>query len=138
MRGDLQKVEEDTYAPVVAFSTVRLFLVLTLALDWHTTTMDWSNAFAQAQGLSTVLLELAPKVGDEPGTASLVGVISIVIAGTKSRRIYGDRISYRISQESHDISTEFCLFQMKNIRIESSRFALQIRNSKFSYRTIIC
>jgi hypothetical protein len=48
VRGDLQEGTFDTYAPVVAFSTVRLFLVLSLTLDWYTCSIDFSNAFVQA------------------------------------------------------------------------------------------
>jgi hypothetical protein len=48
VRGDLQEGEFETYAPVVAFSTVRLFLVLSLTLNWYTCSIDFSNAFVQA------------------------------------------------------------------------------------------
>ena len=49
VRGDLQEGEFETFAPVVAWSTVRLFLVLTLTLDWYTCSVDFSNAFVQAE-----------------------------------------------------------------------------------------
>lgn len=48
VRGDLQETIEETFAPVVAWSTVRLFLVLSLTLDWQTCTIDFSSAFVQA------------------------------------------------------------------------------------------
>ena len=48
IRGDLQEGEFDTYAPVVAFSSVRLFLAWSLMLNWYTCTIDFSNAFIQA------------------------------------------------------------------------------------------
>ena len=48
VRGDLQHNDEDVYAAVVAFSTVRMFLILSLALDWYTCSIDFSNAFVQA------------------------------------------------------------------------------------------
>jgi hypothetical protein len=35
-RGDLEEGDFDTYAPVVAWSSVRFFLVLTMTLDWVT------------------------------------------------------------------------------------------------------
>jgi hypothetical protein len=48
-RGDLeQEGVFETYAPVVAWSTVRLFLILSLVLDWHTCSIDFSSAFVQA------------------------------------------------------------------------------------------
>ena len=48
IRGDLQEGEFNTYAPVVSFSSIRLFLAWSLMLDWHTCTIDFSNAFIQA------------------------------------------------------------------------------------------
>ena len=48
LRGDLMEKVEDTFAPVVAFATVRLFTVLVLTLGWASTTIDYTNAFTQA------------------------------------------------------------------------------------------
>ena len=48
LRGDLQEGTFDTYAPVVQFSSVRLFLVWSLLLNWYTCSVDFSNAFVQA------------------------------------------------------------------------------------------
>jgi hypothetical protein len=48
VRGDLQEGEFETYAPVVAWSTVRFFLVFAITFDWHTCSIDFSNAFVQS------------------------------------------------------------------------------------------
>ena len=48
IRGDLQEGDFNTYAPVVSFSSVRLFLAWSLMLSWYTCTIDFSNAFIQA------------------------------------------------------------------------------------------
>jgi hypothetical protein len=48
-RGDLEQGDFDTYAPVVGWSTVRFFLILSLILDWHTCSIDFSSAFVQAK-----------------------------------------------------------------------------------------
>jgi hypothetical protein len=49
VRGDLEDVtNQETFAPVVAWSTVRLFLALSLTLKWETCTIDFSSAFVQA------------------------------------------------------------------------------------------
>ena len=48
IRGDLQEGEFETYAPVVQFSSVRLFLAWSLMLGWYTCSIDFSNAFIQA------------------------------------------------------------------------------------------
>ena len=49
LRGDLQEVNFDTYAAVVAWSTVRIFLVMSLLLGWTTKALDFDNAFIQAK-----------------------------------------------------------------------------------------
>ena len=40
--------DEESYAPVVSWSSVRLFLVLSILLGWETVSVDWANAFVQA------------------------------------------------------------------------------------------
>ena len=47
LRGDLMDVNAEVFAPVVAWQTVRLFLVLSLNLGWTTVSVDWCNAFVQ-------------------------------------------------------------------------------------------
>ena len=58
VRGDLQEGDFDTFAPVVAWSTVRLFLVMALTLGWHTCSIDFSNAFVQATLTEPVWIHL--------------------------------------------------------------------------------
>ena len=41
-------VDAETFAPVVSWSTVRFFLVLSMTLGWSTVSIDWANAFVQA------------------------------------------------------------------------------------------
>eukprot|EP01083_Nonionella_stella_P274358 931200_1 len=48
IRGDLQEGVFETFAPVTQFSSVRLFLAWSLMLDWNTCSIDFSNAFIQA------------------------------------------------------------------------------------------
>ena len=49
VRGDLKEGEPETFAPDVAWSSVRLFLVLSITLNWDTCSIDFSSAFVQAQ-----------------------------------------------------------------------------------------
>ena len=58
VRGDLQETEQETFAPVVSWSTVRLFLVLSLTLAWQTCTIDFSSAFVQAPLTDPVWIHL--------------------------------------------------------------------------------
>jgi len=48
VRGDLQEGQRETFAPVVAWSTVRLFLILAMLLAWETSAIDFTSAFVQA------------------------------------------------------------------------------------------
>ena len=48
LRGDLQEYDGETYSPVAAWSTVRLFHIMCMVLQWFTLTIDFSNAFVQS------------------------------------------------------------------------------------------
>ena len=48
VRGDLQEDIQETYAPVVSWSTIRLVLVFTLTQKWHLICVDFNNALVQA------------------------------------------------------------------------------------------
>ena len=48
LRGDLQELDLDTTAEVVAWSSVRIFLALSILLGWTIKALDFANAFLQA------------------------------------------------------------------------------------------
>ena len=58
LRGDLMKDIYDVTSPVVAFSTVRLFLAMSLFLGWYTCSVDFSNAFIQAKRPDKVFMKV--------------------------------------------------------------------------------
>ena len=62
VRGDVQKLRGGgdvcTFAPVVSWVTVRLLLILSLILSLKNTQIDFSNAFAQADLVEHVYLDL--------------------------------------------------------------------------------
>jgi hypothetical protein len=49
VRGGLQEGVFDTFAPVVSWTSVQIFLVLTMMTGWETCSIDFSNAFVQAK-----------------------------------------------------------------------------------------
>ena len=57
-RGDLQEDEFETFAPVVSWSSVRLFLVLNMVIGWTTCSIDFSSAFLQADLPSSIWVHL--------------------------------------------------------------------------------
>jgi len=51
VRGDLQEKtadDEDSYAPVAQWSSIRIMLVMSLIIGWSTCSIDFTNAFVQA------------------------------------------------------------------------------------------
>ena len=44
VRGDLEEGKPETFAPVIAWRSVRLFLVLLMTLNWDTYSIDFSSA----------------------------------------------------------------------------------------------
>jgi hypothetical protein len=57
-KRDLEEGGFDTYAPVVAWSSVRFFLVVSLILEWNTCSIDFSSVFVQAKLEKAVWLHL--------------------------------------------------------------------------------
>ena len=46
--GNLQEYKGETFSPVAAWSTVRLFLIICMILNWVTLTINFSNTFVQS------------------------------------------------------------------------------------------
>ncbi len=86
VRGDKQ-VEgvdyEDKYAPVVAWSTVRLMLCLSMSLGWETKQVDFSNAFVQAKLKEDVYISLPAGFEGAEGEQSSEVVMKL------NRSLYG-------------------------------------------------
>ena len=57
--GDLQEGKFDTHAQVISWSSIRVFLVLSITLKWHTCTINFSNAFIQAKLDAPVWIHLS-------------------------------------------------------------------------------
>jgi hypothetical protein len=57
-RGNLEQGVFQTFAPVVAWSTVQFFMILSLILDWYTCSIDFSSAFVQATFEKSVWLHV--------------------------------------------------------------------------------
>ena len=70
VRGDLEEGEPETFAPVVAWSSVRLFLILSLTLNLDTSSIDFSSAFVQAKLQDPVWIHLPRGFHSEKVTAT--------------------------------------------------------------------
>ena len=58
VHGDLQEGDFDTFAPVVAWATIRLVLVFALTQGWRLMCIDFSNAFIQEELAEPVWIHL--------------------------------------------------------------------------------
>ena len=65
--GDLQEGKFDTHAQVNSWSSIRVFLVLSITLKWHTCTINFSNAFVQAKLDAPVWIHLPHGFKSEHG-----------------------------------------------------------------------
>ena len=74
----------ETFAPVVEWSTVRLLFSLSLTHDWITASINFTNAFTQAVLPEPIYLELPP--GFQKGNPDLDGMVMKIVTS-----LYGDR-----------------------------------------------
>jgi hypothetical protein len=119
VRGDLQEGTDVTYAPVVSFRSVRIFLVIKLLIQWETCTVDFDNAFVQAT-LDTPVWIHPPR-----GFRSTTNERKICLQLKKS--LYGLRTApklwnYHIVAALRDLqftqsSFDPCIFYRKNVLV---------------------
>jgi hypothetical protein len=116
VRGDLMEEEADTHSPVVAWSTVRLFLILSITLNWYSCSIDFSNAFVQAKLKSPIWIHL-PRgfASSRPGRTCLRlsrSLYGLTFAG----RLWYEHLSMALlSLGFKQSSIDKCLFYKKNI-----------------------
>ena len=99
VRGDLQEVIQDTFAPVVAWSTVRLFLVLSLTLAWKTSTIDFSSAFVQAPLADPVWIQLPRGFRSEQGSNTCLRLLKSLYGLSVAPRLWYQHLSEALREE---------------------------------------
>ncbi|KAI2492300.1 hypothetical protein MHU86_22273 [Fragilaria crotonensis] len=77
VRGDLEEGEPETFAPVVAWSSVRLFTILALTLNWDTSSIDFSNAFVQAKLETPVWIHLPRGFQSPRGKSTCLQLVKV-------------------------------------------------------------
>ena len=65
--GDLQEGKFNTHVQVVSWSSIQVFLVLTITLKWHMCTINFSNTFIQAKLDTPVWIHLPHGFKSEHG-----------------------------------------------------------------------
>ena len=99
VRGDLQETEVETFAPVVAWSTVRLFLVLSLTLEWETCTIDFSSAFVQAPITEPVWIHLPRGYRSEKGNSTCLQLLKSLYGLSVAPRLWYEHLSDALRDE---------------------------------------
>ena len=62
----------EKYAPVVSWTTVRMLMVLSLNLGWHTRQVDFSKAFVQAELQEEVYMSMPKHFEAEDGAETVL------------------------------------------------------------------
>jgi Reverse transcriptase (RNA-dependent DNA polymerase) len=88
VRGDLEEGEPETYAPVVAWSSVRLFLILALTLNWDTCSIDFSSAFVQALLLDPVWIHLPRGFISKRGSSTCLRLVKSLYGLSVAPRLW--------------------------------------------------
>ena len=92
VRGDLEDSDPETFAPVVAWSSVRLFLVLSLTLGWDTCSIDFSNAFVQAKLEKPVWIHLPRGFKAQEGQGTCLQLLKSLYGLTVAPRLWYEHI----------------------------------------------
>ena len=99
VRGDLQETVQETFAPVVAWSTVRLFLVLSLTLEWKTCTIDFSSAFVQAPLADPVWIHLPRGFHSGQGHDTCLQLLKSIYGLSVAPRLWYQHLSEALREE---------------------------------------
>ena len=74
-RGDLMDQNEDNFAPVCAWSSVKFFLVASIILGWTTASVDWANAFIQATPEKPIHMAMPRRFKSKCGSNGCLGLV---------------------------------------------------------------
>ena len=107
IRGDLQEGVSETFAPVSQFSSVRLFLAWSLMLGWDTSSIDFSNAFIQADLDEPVYIYLPRGFKSSIGQKSCLKLNKSIYGLTVAPRLWFQKIlktllKLGLKQSKHD------------------------------------
>ena len=118
VRGNLQETVEDTFAPVVAWGTVRLFLVLSITLQWNTCTIDFSNAFVQATLSDPVWIHLPRGFRSERGPDTCLQLKKSLYGLSVAPRLWYEHLSEALRDDGFlPCSNDQCLLYKATILI---------------------
>ena len=118
VRGDLQPPEEDTYAPVVMWSTIRLVMYYTLFFDLKTRCIDFSNAFVQAPLDDPIYVHLPRGFHSTDDNDVCLKLTKSLYGITQAPRLWFNHLKSKLLHHGFTQSThDPCLFYSKTIML---------------------
>ncbi|KAI2504402.1 hypothetical protein MHU86_10081 [Fragilaria crotonensis] len=105
VRGDLEEGEPETFAPVVAWSSVRLFTILALTLNWDTSSIDFSNAFVQAKLEMPVWIHLPRGFQSPRGKSTCLQLVKSLYGLSVAPRLWFEHVLEAFTQQGFKQST---------------------------------
>jgi hypothetical protein len=105
VRGDLEEGEPETFAPVVAWSSVRLFTILALTLNWDTSSIDFSNAFVQAKLETPVWIHLPRGFQSPRGKSTCLQLVKSLYGLSVAPRLWFEHVLEAFTDQGFKQST---------------------------------
>ena len=122
VRGDVQKRKAETplntYAPVAMWSTIRLMLIMSCLLNLTTLSVDFSNAFAQADIPESQTVYIEPPQGftSENGDDIVLKLNKSLYGQAESPRLWYEKLKEGLEDRGFVMSkVDPCLFLSKDI-----------------------
>ena len=122
VRGDVQKRKAETplntYAPVAMWSTIRLMLIMSCLLNLTTLSVDFSNAFAQADIPESQTVYIEPPQGftSENGDDIVLKLNKSLYGQAESPRLWYEKLKKGLEDRGFVMSkVDPCLFLSKDI-----------------------
>jgi Reverse transcriptase (RNA-dependent DNA polymerase) len=117
VRGDLQGPVEDTFAPVVMWSTIRLLLFFVLTLGLKTRCIDFSNAFVQAKVDDPIYIHLPRGFHSSADSNTCLRLEKSLYGIAQAPRLWFDHLKEKLLSNGFTQILDPCLFYTKDITL---------------------
>ena len=118
MGNHMDTPKTDTFAPVVAWSTVRMFLVLSSILGWQTQGIDFSQAFVQAKLKTPIFCHLPRGFRSQKGSGHCLRLIRSVYGTTVAPRLFFELLAEALTNCGFKQSKyDQCLWYMEGLMV---------------------
>jgi Reverse transcriptase (RNA-dependent DNA polymerase) len=116
VRGDLQGQVDNTFAPVVQWSTIRMLLYFTLFFGMVTKSIDFSNAFVQAKLDESIFVHLPRGFSHDDGQDVCLKLLKSLYGISQAPRLWFDHLRDKLLKCGlRQSSLDPCLFYGNNI-----------------------